>query len=269
MLPKPFRLFLLLVLLLALAGMRTDAATVSMHESFYAFDSALWDVSYNGSTAPSPTSNAFGIVTISGTNYLNLQRNSNGTANAFVYWMGTPEFAPNGKLSDFEMDVVVRLGAAGAGTSNTFGFAFRTADTTYAHTGNPVAGYYLSINVNQGTLTLWESPQNHTALGTSLQSTSISGFSANVDYTLKLKAEGSRIEASLWAPGGTEAIASLLITDAKFTDAGYFGLRTGFGNQSPSVFYRDLNVAAIPEPSQVAVAAFMVGILLFRRKSVA
>lgn len=265
MLSKSFRLlFPLLLIFMSLAWTRTDAATASFHESFDSFDEALWGVNFTGGTIPSNLDSVFRIATVNGTNYLNLQRLSGGSANAFVYWKGNSDFAPDGKVDDFELEIVLRLGAAGIGSSNTFGLAFRMDTTAY----NNTTGYYLYINAT-GKLILTQNPSNHTALGTVLQETSIPGFAINTDYTLKLRVEGSQIEANLWAPNGTEAVASLLITNAQNTSAGYFGLRTGFGNPSPSVFYRDLDITAIPEPSQLAAAALVAGVLLFRKKRIA
>lgn len=263
MLSKPFRLLSLLLIFVTLGWTRADAATASFHESFDSFDSNLWGVNY--STTPAAGANVFGIFDVEGTNYLKLRRTATGespagSANSFVFWKGNSEFAPSGKIDDFEMEIVIRIGTTGSGSSDNFGLAFRMSTTNYSSSAKE--GYYVFIDL-AGNLKLNKNPVNHTSLGTNLQTAKISAFSTDIDYTLKLNVEGSRIEANLYEPNGTEAVASLLITNAEYTEAGHFGIRTGFGNADGSVFYRDLTITAIPEPSQVALAGILIGGLLF------
>ncbi len=260
-----------LLLLAALAVSATPSrhlmAADSFHDSFEAFDTTIWGVNYANNTPPATPGNVLRIQDIDDVSYLNLRRAATGdpepgSANAFVYYKGTSDFAPGGQIADFNLDLVIRIGEKG-GSSDSMGVAFRMSTQSYSATKT---GYYLGIDGSGSTarLALYQNPGNHT-VGTTTpltSSTLTGGLELDVDYILKLRAEGSTIEASLWKPNEETAIATLSISDATYLDAGYWGLRTNFTNGGTSVYYRDLTAAAIPEPSTVALASLALGGML-------
>ncbi len=254
------------LLLSMLACERGTAAPLIFEEPFNSWNQTLWAVSYR--TAPSTT--VIQPVTIGDNTYLQFRRtrtgeSPGGSANAFLSYKGHDDFVEDGKLADFKMELIIRMGemdeGAGPG-SGSIGFAFRSAAAGY----NNNVGYYLAVNFKDGALTLYKNPIDHTKYGTLVKSVTDFTLSSDVDYKLTLHVEGASIIASLWTLDGTEALTTLSIDDAENINAGLFGLRAHFWEPGQNAYFRDLKMETIPEPSHLAlIGAIALGLLSRRR----
>ncbi|HWL52521.1 MAG TPA: hypothetical protein VNQ90_08805 [Chthoniobacteraceae bacterium] len=283
MIAKPLRPLLLLAAM-AFSAAHSLTAANSFHDRFDTLDSNVWETG-NSVTYPS---DFLRTQNISGTNYLNFRRNidgetSTGTGSTFLYYKGTPDFVPGGQIADFTLDVVIRISQTG--NSDSAGVAFRMSSTDYSSTAK--TGYYLGIDKYRTTssgsdgtpyLKLYKNPNGSAVSTDALSNTPpkdrvtllasdplVGGLDLDTDYTLRLRVEGSVIEASLYKPGVDDPIASLSINNAEYLNAGFLGLRTHNTNYGTSVYYRDFNVAAIPEPSTAALAGLMLGGMLLMK----
>ena len=89
-------------------------------------------------------------------------------------------------------------------------------------------------------------------------------FTAHTDYRFEFSAIGSTITAALWTLDEEPVLlASTSLTDAEFTDPGYFGLMGTIRNRSRFGYVRDLSV--VPEPGTVSLLALAMGLLGYER----
>lgn len=217
---------------------------------------ADWQVKYrNNNTTTGVRDVAATIGTIPGTTETGLLLRRDGSSgsesSAFVSYTGTTDGIVAGKVADFSAEVTLRLNAA-FGSTSAVGVAVRAQSTAYAY-----SGYFIGI---QGTatgyaLTIFKNPVSNADHGTSLDSDAYS-FATGTDYILKISADGANISASVWSTTGETALATVSISNADILAAGYFGLRSGYGNSNMSAAASNFSITPIPEPASVALLLF-------------
>lgn len=198
-------------------------------------------------------------------NGLQFQRPSSGGAgsnsSAVVYYTGTTGTPSDAKMMDFSAEITLRLGAA-LGASSSIGMMVRTQSLSYSFTaGGSFGGYYVAVA--DGVLGIFENPSNNSEAGSNRASSGPLTLSLNTDYLFRVSALGSTISAEIWDSTGTTQYASVSYGSANEV-AGYTGLRSGYGNSSQSAYFRDLNMAVVPEPGVLGLLA-LAGVLGLNR----
>lgn len=252
-----------------------DAAVYTRFDSTTALND--WSIIQNGT----PTLNQeVAIVNRpygEGEPVLRITRPSGGSTanNAFIRYAGSAEGVVDGKIADFEMTSTISMtflsGPSGS-TDSTIGFLVRATAASY----NSSKGYYVAFSPAEGgLLRLFDSPTSHSrgpadkpsGNGTELAAVALN-LSSNVNYLFKVSAIGSTISASVWSEDGSTLLGELEYANAR-TGAGYFGIRSGFGNTGVSAYIKDVSFTVIPEPATVGFT--LVGgtamLMMLRRRS--
>ncbi|MDQ8194507.1 hypothetical protein QEH59_08715 [Coraliomargarita sp. SDUM461004] len=157
-------------------------------------------------------------------------------SNAAVFFEGSVGNIRDGKLDDLYASVLIRFTEARSG-SNSRGIVLRADTESYGNFG----GYYIAVipRNNERGIGIFKNPLDHVDNGEMLAFTALKeNLSPYVDYSLRVKAVGQVIEASISEESGiSEIIASVRIDEATKTKAGLFGLRAGHTNSGPVTTY--------------------------------
>lgn len=207
----------------------------------------------------------------SGKTRLRIFRGSGTGGNSAIYYTGTKGDVKSGQIRDFEAELTLRLGGSGVPSSSMRGVVFRTQTLDLSAPTGTTGFWGYSVGVittgaNMG-LYLFENPTGASSSGNGQQlafdALSIALLN-NVDYTLKVVAEGAHLEASLFG-SGNELLAHIVYGNAVIQE-GYFGLRAIHPNTNVNTYFSDLTltVAAVPEASTTALLSLcLAGATLF------
>lgn len=91
-----------------------------------------------------------------------------------------------------------------------------------------------------------------TSSETILQTTVISGLTANASYTLEFSLSGTSLVANLFTLGSETPLFSVSTTDSSYSE-GYVGLRSRLAGKDRMIAYSSFEVHAIPEPGTTAI----------------
>lgn len=224
-------------------------------------------------------------ASINGHEWMSIARANSAAGSQLVYTAGfytdanLPTPTSENQLSDFTGQVI--LATSGWRESEGIGVILRSRVSSFSGTES----YYLAIN-GQSLSLYWGVGTKFLTNATILESTPFDEALAAIDeggeYLLCFSALGNTISASLYASwtmdedGGPvgSPIASLSYTDLRpeARTSGYFALRGGaLGINDRTVYLRDLEIHAIPEPSvtSLGVAGFALaaGTLLMRSRA--
>lgn len=224
-------------------------------------------------------------ASINGHEWMSIARDTSTVGSQLVYTAGfytdanLPTPTSENQLSDFTGQVI--LAASGWTAAEGVGVILRSRVSSFAGTES----YFLAMN-NDSLSLFWGVGTNFVTNATVLASTplneALTTLANGGEYLLSFSALGNTISASLYAswtmdedgnPVGSP-IASLSYTDLRpeARTSGYFALRGGrLGSNGRTVYFRDLEIHAIPEPSVtslgVAGIALAAGTLLMRSRA--
>lgn len=198
-------------------------------------------------------------ATFNGKSWLHIARPSNeyGSRSFVSYTGGSDGVTPGNQLADFNGRIIL------SGLSGTYpsGVIMRARNKSQSNAD----AYYVAVIPTSGTAN--GNPETarlaiYTGLGASLGASTLLvddpvGFDldSTSEYRLNFSAVGSTLTASLWsldAEGDPLAeLASVTVQHQGATarTTGYFGLRGGVYSVVNGVYFRDLQVTVIPEPS--------------------
>ncbi len=247
-----------LALALGLAGLTQLSAATVITESF--------STAGPGSTVPvdwyATHSAGTEIVSLAGTNYLRILRNSPAGGSSAVYYTGSQGEVSNGWFSDFDASVILRMGGNTPQNQTLRGFVFRTQTMDREASGSAEFWGYSAGFIGYGEDRGLYLHLNPTGVSSSTYGTQLAFIAfdqdlvVNTQYSLRISAEGKEIAVSLWTLDGSTEIASISYSDAVET-GGYFGLRSANINSVSNTSFRDLviEVHAIPEPAGLGLTA--------------
>lgn len=200
------------------------------------------------------------IATLSSTNWLKQERDGISSGNSFVYFNGDfgSGVVNDGILSDFSASAFFRISGGSSGDGR--GMMVRAGETDATPTG-----YYVVLSDDR--LRIYKDPTNPssgrgTLLAFSDETVSLAG---GTDYRFDISASGSTISAAVYTgPGFSTLVADVSVVDTSYT-SGLFGFRSSMGTAGRSVYWKDLTITAVPEPSTVALLGSVAGLCLLRR----
>ena len=222
-------------------------------------------------TTPNPNWWAVDVATYQGQNHLRFARPAGSTvADHVAYYKGKgiDNSLTDSKLANFEASVVINTGnVVERGASSVAGGMIIKANSLTSY-GVAAGSYFIAFSpaALSGSTTwapglgIWSNlpddpagvRANYVRTNQALAFDSFSTFTDDMDVLLKVISNGSMLSASLWTLDenglGKDEIASVSIDNAA-TDPGYIGLRGAFSNTGVNLYFRDLQVTAIPEPS--------------------
>ncbi len=227
-------------------------ASVIIEESFSAAQPG--GVTPGGWTATHP--GAVDIASSSGVMRQRIWRSASGGGSSAIYYTGSNGEVENGQIANFDSALTIRFGGSGVPATTLRGIVFRTQTQDISTPGGTTGFWGYSVGIistgeNRG-LYLYENPTGTTSsgFGQLLESATFSeDLANNVDYRLKVSAQGAVILASLETSDG-EVLGNFTYSNAVVTD-GYFGLRTANANTNVNTYYSNLHMTAeaIPEPA--------------------
>lgn len=208
-------------------------------------------------------------VTVNGDRWLEIARTtSNVGSGQVVYTGGVPSPTAVNQFADFAGSVLIR----GTMSTDGGGVILRAQTTAFGATSQ----YYLAVTTNSGgsqlgSIGIYNGTSNFIYQETPLAIQNAS-IAANVNYKLAFSAVGPALDAFLYQYNAVSGlydtpIASIHVSDAAITGAGYVGLRGGRYGSNAYTQFNDFELQAIPEPQTLALGLLGALLLIFHAAS--